>query len=92
MANQYQELLIQLNVTVTDRDYRRLHPHLANWPHLNEMLLLGITNLDLRKLIVIEMNDKQRPQILDKLCARLKTQELDTLRELVAACIRSTKK
>lgn len=87
MSTPYQELLKRLSVTVTNKDSARLSPHLANWRVLNELLLLKVPTDDLKKLIILELNDKCRVQILDRLTARLSTQELENLRELITAIV-----
>lgn len=83
----YQELTQRFGVTVSTRDLNRLKPSLSNWPKLNELLVLGVTNTDLKKLILVELNSKKRVAILDRLCARLKKQELRQLRELISECL-----
>lgn len=92
MTSPYQELLQRLGVTVTNADIKRLKSHLSGWVHLNELLVADFfTTEDIKKLIVIELNDRARRQILDKLCARLSTKQLEHLRDLVAACIKAKK-
>lgn len=93
MTSPYQELLQRLGVTVTNADIKRLKPHLSGWVHLNELLVADFfTAEDIKKLLVIEINDRGRRQILDKLCARLCTKQLELLRDLVAACLKGAKK
>lgn len=88
MYTPYQELIERLGVTVTKRDLNRLGPSLSNWPKLNELLILGVSNADLKKLILVELNGKKRLSILDRLCARLKKQELRNLRDLIKECLK----
>ncbi len=57
-------------VVVSDKDHERLSPHLSNWPRLNNLLLLGVNEPDLQRLILIELQDKRRSQILGKLLAK----------------------
>lgn len=84
----YQQLLNVLHVHLSLKDTKRLKPHLSSWPRLNELFLLGgLSPDDLRKLILIEVQGKQRRQILDKLVSRLKSAERVQLRELINQCI-----
>ena len=52
---------------VTFEDQTRLGPHLSNWNKLNEILLLGVSEADLRKLAILEMMGKKRRIILRRL-------------------------
>lgn len=88
MTTPYQELTQRFGVSLTIKDVKRLLPHLSNWPKLSNVLMLGLPNEDLKKMVLIELNGKQRREILSRLCARLKKQELKQLRELVFACLR----
>lgn len=88
MTSPYQELIQRFGVTITSRDIKRLTPSLSNWPKLNELLILGVTAEDLKKLILVEMNGKRRRPIISRLCARLKKQELKQLRLLIDDCLR----
>lgn len=85
MTTPYQELLQRFGVTITKRDLQRKVP---SWSRLNEMFILGLSDQELKKLILVELNGKKRREILSRLCARLKTQELKQLRELVFECIK----
>lgn len=57
-------------VVVSEKDFERLSPHLGNWTRLNDLLLLGVNESDLQRLVVIELQGSKRPQILGKLLAR----------------------
>lgn len=52
---------------VAFEDQQRLGPHLSNWNKLNEILLLGVSETDLRKLAILEMMGKKRRIILRRL-------------------------
>ena len=52
---------------VTFEDQTRLTPHLSNWNKLNEILLLGVSDEDLRKLVILEMMAKGRKAVLHRL-------------------------
>ena len=84
-----QKLLSALGLeTVSKKDLLRLRGHLAGWSHLNEIFLLGgLTSDDLRKLIVIELVDKRRRDILRRLVTRLETQQAEELWNLVLQCL-----
>lgn len=84
MTTPYQELLQRLGVTLTKKDLKRKLP---SWARLNELLLLKPTTAELKKMILIELNTSRRREILSRLCARLKKEELRQLRTLVFACI-----
>jgi hypothetical protein len=60
-----------IKVDLTAADAERLTPHIAGWRTLNESLLLGISEEDLRRLVVIELLTKQRRLIIDRLMMRL---------------------
>lgn len=84
-----QELSHTLKTTVGSDDLKRLKPHLGGWNHLNEILLLNqMSAEDIKKLILIEITNKEREQILSKLTARLKSLELKQLREHIRICLK----
>lgn len=86
-----QDLSHALKTTVSGEDLKRLQPHLGGWNHLNEILLLKQTTTeDIRKLILIEITNKGREQILSKLTARLKSLELKQLREHLRLCLKKS--
>lgn len=88
MLSPHQELIQRLGVTVSSKDYRRLSPHISNWPKLNELFILGVPTEDLKKMLVIEISGKKRKEIVTRLCARIKSQELRQLRNLANLCLR----
>lgn len=58
-------------VEISDKDRQRLSVHLAGWNRLNEILLLGINEEDLRRLIVMEIMAARRMTIVSRLLGRL---------------------
>lgn len=83
----YQQLLAELKITLTERDTKRLSPYLTGWPKLNELLLLGVSSDDLRKLIALEASNRKRPQIIQRLTARLQKADTARLRKLIDRCL-----
>lgn len=74
---------------ITLADKKRLSPHLSTAAKLNEIFILGaITDPDdIKRLIVLELKDRKRVSILDKLVSRLKTSETRILRnKLIVLC------
>ncbi len=75
-------------VIITDKDEVRLASHLSGWPHLHEMFLLGIFNeLDLERLVVLELLGACRREILRRLLARLGTLQRKTIQERIDRCL-----
>lgn len=70
-------------VEVSDKDKQRLSIHLAGWNKLNEMLLLGINESDLRRLVLIELMGARRMTIIDRLIARISKLEKVRIRERI---------
>ncbi len=59
-------------VILTNKDEARLNAHLSSWGRLNEMFLIQAFNEpDLRRLVVIELMDKKRWKIVNRLLMRL---------------------
>lgn len=54
-------------IALTYADQERLGVHLSNGNRLNEVMLLGISESDLAKLIILEVMGKNRKRILDRL-------------------------
>lgn len=58
-------------VVIYDKDKERLSPHLSGWEHLHEMLLLGVNEKDLERLVVLELMGRRRLGILARLLSSL---------------------
>lgn len=69
IATKYQ--IFDLPVDITDNDAKRLTPHLSGWNQLNEMFLLGVSEQDLRRLVVLEVMKGQRITIINRLLGRI---------------------
>ncbi len=58
-------------VSLTYADQDRLAPHIANHLRLIEILLLGPSEEDIRKMVVLELMGRARKPILYRLLNRL---------------------
>lgn len=58
------------DVVMSGKDQQRLSPHLSCWKRLNEILILGVNESDLQRLIVIELMESRRQEILKRLLSR----------------------
>lgn len=58
-------------VEIDDKDVERLKVHLSGWNRLNEILLLGINESDLRRLVIIELMGARRNEMLTRLLGRI---------------------
>lgn len=57
-------------VTLSTKDAERLAPHLSHWMKLNEILLLGVPESDIERLVILEMRGQKRHAILQRLIWR----------------------
>lgn len=61
-----------MNVTLTEDDVARLGPHLKNYNHLNEILLLNELSIeDVQKMYLLEHKGRRRAPILRRLRGRI---------------------
>ena len=58
-------------VAVPTKDAQRLAPYLSGWQHLHRLLLRGVPEQDLQRLVIMELCGRQRMKILDRLLMRL---------------------
>lgn len=58
-------------VQIDDKDAERLRPYLAHWGKLNRLFLDGTNELDLQRLVVLELLGKGRAEILRRLFGRI---------------------
>jgi hypothetical protein len=58
-------------VTLTYADQDRLAPHVSNYNKLHELLLLPITDDDLKKMAIIELMGKARWTIIYRLLCQI---------------------
>ena len=58
-------------VYLSDKDAERLAPYLSGWMSLHAFLLQGVNNLDMNRLVVLELMGMRRRSILDRLLSRL---------------------
>jgi hypothetical protein len=69
---------------VTKSDRRRLAPHLTGWNRMTDLMLLGtISSDDLKRLIIIESEERKRKPILRRLIGRLFTMQQQQLLETI---------
>lgn len=72
------------NEVITPDDIVRLGTNLNSWHHLNELLILDQFSLsDLKKLLILETEGKQRQQVLTNLCSKIKTKETKHVRTII---------
>jgi hypothetical protein len=57
-------------VILTDKDAIRLERHLGGWGSSLALVLTGMQERDVERMIVIEMMGSKRPQILERLVGR----------------------
>ena len=70
-------------VEISDKDNERLSVHTTGWNRLNEILLLGINESDLRRLVVIELMGPRRMTIIDRLIGRISKLEKARIRDRI---------
>jgi hypothetical protein len=58
-------------VEISDKDAERLKDLLSGWNRLNEIMLLGVNEPDLRRLVVMEVKTSCRMTIINRLLGRL---------------------
>jgi hypothetical protein len=78
-------------VVISDKDVERLSPHLSGWMSLHEIMLLGINESDLQRLVVLELLGKKRKDILQRLTARIASTRLAEMKRRIALCLRAAK-
>jgi len=69
LPNKYQ--IFDSPVEVSEKDIARLKSHLGGWNQLNELFLIGIAEIDLRRLILLEVHGASRMPIINRLLGRL---------------------
>jgi len=75
------------HVEMSDKDRERLEPHLGNWKGLNEVFLIGVGEMDLERLIILELMGKRRALILDRLVQRISSVRRDRLHQRIEKCL-----
>ena len=76
-------------VILLDKDQERLAPHLAGWMGLANILLIGVNEPDLQRLIVMELLGKQRQKILNRLVGHLSRVHAREIKERIRRVIAS---
>ena len=71
-------------VDVESKDLDRLKSHLTGWNKLNEILLLGINEPDLRRLVIMELMGSRRMTIVNRLLGRLATLQRERIKGRIA--------
>lgn len=71
-------------VELESKDIERLKSHLTGWNKLNEILLLGINESDLRRLVIIELMGSRRMTIINRLLGRLATIQRERIKTRMA--------
>ncbi len=74
-------------VEVSNKDQQRLRIHLLGWNRLNEILLLGVNEVDLRRLVVMEVMGARRMTIINRLLGRLAKLERRRITERIGKLI-----
>jgi hypothetical protein len=74
-------------VEVSNKDQQRLRVHLLGWNRLNEILLLGVNEPDLRRLVVMEVMGSRRMTIINRLLGRLAKLERKRITERIGKLI-----
>ena len=75
-------------VILLDKDQERLAPHLAGWMGLANILLIGVNEPDLQRLIVMELLGKQRQKILNRLVGHLSRVHAREIKQRIQRCLR----
>lgn len=77
-------LVTHLNVFMMNSDWKRLAAPLRTWNHLSHLLSLDqFPLLDLKKMLVVELNGKRRGIVLEKLTSRIATTETAHIRRII---------
>ena len=76
-------------VILLDKDEERLAPHLAGWMGLADLLLIGVNEPDLQRLIVMELLGKQRQKILNRLVGHLSRVHAREVKRRIQRCLKS---
>jgi len=71
-------------VNVSDKDVERLQVHLCNWQKLHEIMLLGVNEEDLRRLVIMELASHDRERIISRLLGRLAKVQRQSINERIA--------
>jgi hypothetical protein len=70
-------------VEISDKDKERLGVHASGWNRLNEILLLGVNEADLQRLIIIELMGSRRLDIVTRLLGRLQKLQRKRIRDRI---------
>lgn len=71
-------------IEIDPKDAERLKGYLTGWNKLNEILLLGINEPDLRRLVVMELMGSRRMVIVNRLLGRLGTIQRERIKGRIA--------
>lgn len=74
-------------VEISDKDRERLIPHLVSSGHLNEMFLLGVNEVDLKRLVVLELVGTKRRPILVRLLGRVSSIQRRAILARLDSCL-----
>ena len=89
--NQLKQLERHLSVAVTNRDRKELAHILAGYNKMvNIFGRIDVSIPTIKKLILIELEGKQRMFIIEKLVGRLKSKERNHLLTLIKPCLKET--
>lgn len=75
-------------VHLSDKDRQRLNAYLSGWNKLIEQLMDGVSLPDLQRLLIIELMDRQRRPILQKLLVRLTKLNREKLERRIERCLK----
>ncbi len=73
-------------VEISSKDHERLSFYVGSWKRIHEMMLLGVNQSDLRRLVVLELMGRRRIYLIRRLLGRLTTlQRNDYLSKVLKA-------
>lgn len=75
--------IFALPVVISDKDAERLSSHLSGWNHLHELLILGVNERDLERLVILELGGKRRLGLISRLLSRLLTMQRNRIWEKI---------
>lgn len=77
--------IFEEKIVILDEERDRLSPSLAGWPTLQKTVLSvpTLSQFDLRRLIILELMDRRRSVIIDRLVMRLGKIHQSEIREKI---------
>ena len=81
--------IFETRVVLTDKDAERLKAHLGNWEKLAGLLTVGVNELDVQRLIVLELMGKGREKLLERLLMRFGRLYRNRITAAVKSCLKA---